>query len=295
MALDSLSPPFGPIRGLRSAPDRIPPARRAVRTLFLSDLHLGALGSRPDLILALLCACRAEKYVLVGDVLDLWYPLLPHWTDTDQAVIDFLRARMADGAEVVYVRGNHDPLPERAPAHARLDVTPVEALVHQASDGRRYLVLHGDAVDSRFVQSHAMTRLGSLLDHGLRRLDQALRPFRRAEPRTARTAIEALLSGVNALAYARRRHEARLVDMARAAGLDGVICGHFHLAALHDDLGLTYANCGDWVDSFTAVEEHFDGSLRLRCVRALVGRDAPAGHALGGQALGGDREPVVAT
>jgi hypothetical protein len=42
-----------------------------------------------------------------------------------------------------------------------------------------------------------------------------------------------------------------------------VICGHIHWAQIRDIGGLTYVNCGDWVDSCTAIVEHFDGTLEL--------------------------------
>ena len=44
---------------------------------------------------------------------------------------------------------------------------------------------------------------------------------------------------------------------------DGVICGHIHTAALHDDYGLRYINCGDWVESCTAVAEGHDGTFEI--------------------------------
>jgi predicted phosphodiesterase len=49
----------------------------------------------------------------------------------------------------------------------------------------------------------------------------------------------------------------------RGRGLDGVICGHIHSAAIKEVEGLTYINCGDWVDSCTAIVEHFDGRMEL--------------------------------
>ena len=49
----------------------------------------------------------------------------------------------------------------------------------------------------------------------------------------------------------------------RDRGLDGVICGHIHSAAIRDIDGLTYINCGDWVDSCTAIVEHHDGRMEL--------------------------------
>ena len=46
-------------------------------------------------------------------------------------------------------------------------------------------------------------------------------------------------------------------------GADGVVCGHIHHAANRDMNGIRYVNTGDWVESCTAVVEHYDGSLEL--------------------------------
>jgi len=217
------------------------------RTLFLSDLHLGALSSQAELLLQFLRANPAQTYILVGDILDLWHPMLPHWTAQDQAVIDHLRARARMGAKLVYVRGNHDPDPTRIPDHAKLPATHVSRYVHTGANGKRYLVVHGDEADSRLIRLHVMTRLGSLIDHGLRRLERMLRSSR-SDPQ-ARGVVDMVICGLNMLRYRGRAHERRMVQMARNDALDGVICGHFHIAALHDHFGLTYANCGDWIDS----------------------------------------------
>lgn len=245
-------------------------AGRTSRTLFLSDLHLGALGSRADRLLWFLERHEAETYVLAGDVLDLWRPLLPHWTRTDQAVIDLLNARAARGARLVLVPGNHDPDPTLAPDHARLDARIVPRYLHQSANGARYLVVHGDEVDTRLLRTHLATRLGSLADHTLRRMDAVARAWRGRSRGEVRSAIEALLVWINARVYAGHAHERLLIEIARAEGADGVICGHFHLPGLHDAHGLTYANCGDWVDSCTAIRECADGALHL----LEVGRQA---------------------
>lgn len=243
------------------------------RTLFLSDLHLGALSARGADVLRFLQANPADIYVLVGDILDLWQPLLPHWSAQDQAVIDFLRARQKRGARLIYVRGNHDPDPRQIPAHAALPAEHCNAYVHVAAGRRRFLVVHGDEADSRLIRLHAMTRLGSLIDHALRRCDTLLCRLSRRKPHM-RGVVGWLLMASNALAYRGRSHERHMVELARAQGLDGVICGHFHIAALHDHFGLTYANCGDWVDSMTALLDAGDGVLRL-----IGGREAVFGAA----------------
>jgi UDP-2,3-diacylglucosamine pyrophosphatase LpxH len=42
-----------------------------------------------------------------------------------------------------------------------------------------------------------------------------------------------------------------------------VICGHIHHAVIRDDFGVTYLNCGDWVESCTAIAEHADGRFEI--------------------------------
>jgi UDP-2,3-diacylglucosamine pyrophosphatase LpxH len=63
-----------------------------------------------------------------------------------------------------------------------------------------------------------------------------------------------------------------LTDEARRSNVDGVICGHIHHAALESFDEISYVNTGDWVESCTAVVEHFDG--RMEIVRWAQGRVA---------------------
>jgi len=41
-----------------------------------------------------------------------------------------------------------------------------------------------------------------------------------------------------------------------------VICGHIHHAAIRGG-EVTYINCGDWVESCTAIAEHEDGRFEI--------------------------------
>lgn len=259
------------------------------RTLILSDLHLGAFGARADLLLKFLRGNRAETYLLAGDVLDLGHGILSSWSEDHEEVLEHLRLREAAGARIVYVRGNHDPAPEAVPAGRRLPVEAVSRAVHVAADGRRYLVIHGDEVDARLLRTHLATRLGTVADRLLRGVDSVIEQYVYAGRPGRRSVIEALLALANRGLAPRRGHERRLADLAREAGFDGVICGHFHLPALRDLGGVRYANCGDWLDSFTALAEDFDGGMRL-----LGGRAALAASSWPETAFGADLDGELA-
>lgn len=238
------------------------------RALFLSDLHLGAQGCAADRILTFLERNDADTIYLVGDVLDVWDPLFVRWSVTHDRILDILRDRAARGSRLVYLTGNHDRALRRHGAAALqgrydLPVEVAERAVHRGGDGRDYLVLHGDVCDARLLRRHICTRIGSRMDGALRLVDGLLRRLRLTFGPDRRGPVEAAICAVNALTYRNHRHEIRLTTLARSQGLQGVICGHFHLAALHDRHGIRYVNCGDWVDSMTAVAEGMDGTLRL--------------------------------
>ena len=57
--------------------------------------------------------------------------------------------------------------------------------------------------------------------------------------------------------------EKSMVTETRRRGCDGVICGHIHKAVIREIEGILYANDGDWVESMTALVEHFDGKLEI--------------------------------
>ncbi len=245
------------------------PFQQIHRSLFLSDLHLGAFGARADLVLRFLRRNVAERYVLVGDILDLGGLTGPSWGSPQQAVIDHLHRQHRDGAEITYVRGNHDPEPESAPDALRLPVTSQPEAVHVGADGRRYLVTHGDAQDSAVLRGRLTIWAGARAEQGLRVADGLWRRMAGRRARYQRSPIEWLLAQANGFLSGGTGHEVRLVDLARERGMDGVIAGHFHAARLHDRHGLVYANCGDWLDNFTALAEDFQGGFSI-----LGGRQA---------------------
>lgn len=247
-----------------AAPGFIQNARRRNRAIFLSDLHLGARAARPRVVLDFLSRHEADTIYLVGDVLDIWHGGTVIWADASQAVIDELEARAEAGVQVIYLPGNHDAI-LREPGAARLPKgwSLREALTHHAADGRRYLVLHGDQADNRLLRLHVMTRIGSRADAALRRFDAMLGRLFGARTHTAPSRIQRFLAAVNGIFVMGDGFARRLLSTARAIDADGVICGHSHKPMLRELDGMLYANCGDWVDSMTALLEDFDGTLRL--------------------------------
>ncbi len=129
-------------------PGRDPRARRYFRTLFLSDLHLGASGSRAEPLARLLERVECRKLYLVGDIVDMWQLRRRwSWDDHCDAVLARLVEMAKSGCEVVFIPGNHDDAARR---YAEAQIAGIEIKlydVHTCTTGERLFVTHGDQYD----------------------------------------------------------------------------------------------------------------------------------------------------
>jgi len=240
-------------------------APRAVRSIFLSDIHLGTRACQAERLLSFLRHHESRHLYLVGDIVDFWAMSRGiHWSRPQNTVIQKFLKRARHGTKVIFVPGNHDEVLREYVGTSFGDIELVQEHVHVAADGRRYAVLHGDEFDQVTRHHRWVAVLGDVAYNLLVRLNTWLSLARRTLG----------ISGYWSLAgYAKRKvksavgfiydFEDSVMHAVRDRGLDGVICGHIHSAAIRDVGGLTYINCGDWVDSCTAIVEHYDGRMEL--------------------------------
>ena len=136
--------------------------------------------------------------------------------------------------------------------------------MHEAADGKRYLVIHGDQFDLVVRHARWLALLGDGAYSAALFVNTYLNMVRRRLGLTYWSLSSwAKLKVKNAVNYI-GRFEELLAAEAKRQGADGVICGHIHHAAMHDQFsGVAYVNTGDWVESCTAVVEHYDGAFEL--------------------------------
>lgn len=136
-------------------------------------------------------------------------------------------------------------------------------VVHQTADNRRFLVLHGDEFDGVVMSNKWLAHLGSGAYDLLLWLNRWFNLARRRMGFGYWSLSAFLKQQVKKAMQYIGNFEQAVIHTARERGLDGVICGHIHHAVINDLEGLTYANCGDWVESCTALAEEPDGTLKL--------------------------------
>jgi UDP-2,3-diacylglucosamine pyrophosphatase LpxH len=239
---------------------------RHVRAIFLSDIHLGTRACQADRLLEFLREYDSDHLFLVGDIIDFWAMRSRgvYWSAAQNTFVQKILKRARHHVHVVFVPGNHDEAAREHTGTSFGNIVVEREYVHTAADGRRYLVLHGDEFDGVTKYHRWLAVLG---DHAYTLVVQ-LNILLSWVRRTLGIPGYWSLSG-----FAKRKvkgavsfiydFEDAVVRHARERGVDGVVCGHIHAAALRDVDGLTYINCGDWVDSCTAIVEHPDGRMEL--------------------------------
>jgi UDP-2,3-diacylglucosamine pyrophosphatase LpxH len=235
-----------------------------VRSVFLSDIHLGFPGCSADYLCDFLARVNCQNLYLVGDIIDFWYlRKRRHWPQAHSRVIQMLLEKAMTGTRVILVPGNHDETLRRYDGMAIGNLEVHDHIVHRTPDGRRILVLHGDQFDSVVRCSPLLAMIGSNLYGMLLAMNTWINAVRRRFGKDYWSLAAYLKHKVkNAVQYIGRFEEA-VVTAARRENVDGVICGHIHRAEITRMGDITYMNCGDWVESCTALMEHQDGRIEL--------------------------------
>jgi UDP-2,3-diacylglucosamine pyrophosphatase LpxH len=237
---------------------------RLFRTLFISDVHLGARGCQAKSLLDFLRYHDAETIYLVGDIVDGWQLRAGwYWPQPHNDVVQKLLRKARKGARMIYLPGNHDEFLRDYYGTHFGGIEVKETAIHEGADGRRYLVVHGDVFD--LVVKHARW----LALAGDKAYDLAIfvnRYFNAVRRRLgfsywslSQWAKHKVKNAVNYIGA----FEQTLAAEANRRRVDGVICGHIHHAASRRIGDIHYLNTGDWVESCTAIGEKEDGSFEL--------------------------------
>jgi UDP-2,3-diacylglucosamine pyrophosphatase LpxH len=236
---------------------------RHFRTGWISDVHLGTRGAQADALLAFLREYEFETLFVVGDLIDVWSLRRGiYWPQAHNDVIQKLLRAARKGTKVIYIPGNHDEFV--ANYHGDFGgVSVVQNAIHITAAGRRLLIMHGHELDSVVQNIKWLAHLGDVGYQFLLKLNRPLNFIRRifglgfwSLSAFAKRKVKGAVNYVG-------KFEECIVRYATDADVQGVVCGHIHVPVVRELAGTNYYNCGDWVESCSALVEHMDGRIEL--------------------------------
>lgn len=241
--------------------------RTYYRAVFISDTHLGFRGAQAKALVSFLKSIECDTLYLVGDIFDLWAMRKKIWWDQDcNQVLRRVLKMAQNGTRIVYIPGNHDEaIRGFLPITLGADIEIVNETIHRTSSGDEYLLIHGDQFDVVVGHMKWLAVLGSTIYDWLMAVNGWLHILRvRLGYHTYWSLAGYLKKKAKKAVSFMRDFETAVINHAQKQGCTGVICGHIHNAKLHmNDDGIIYANCGDWIESLTALVENNEGKIEL--------------------------------
>lgn len=234
------------------------------RTLFLSDIHLGTRGCQAEMLIEFLREHEAERVYLVGDIFDGWRLKKGwYWPQSHNDVVQKLLRKARKGTQIIYVPGNHDEVMRNYLGSHFGGIDVRDRDIHEAADGKRYLVIHGDQFDMVVMHAKWLAHVGDWAYNIALWVNGWLNWIKRLWGGQYWSLSKWLKLKVKQAVNFIGAFEDMLAGEARRARVDGVICGHIHHAAIKSQNGTHYINTGDWVESCTAIAETDTGEMVL--------------------------------
>jgi len=236
------------------------------KTIFISDVHLGTRFSQAERLLDFFKENESQNLIFVGDIIDGWAIKRKFkWEQSHSDVIQKILRKARKETKVYFIIGNHDEfLRPFAPLLMGDNLEIVNEMDYYAVNGKKYLITHGDFFDSITMTKKWLAILGDYGYDFVLHVNHILNIIRKrlgikkywSLSKYVKDNIKSSVSFITDF-------EDVLADYAKRKSYDGVICGHIHKAQMKNIESVEYLNCGDWVESCTAVVEHLDGRFEI--------------------------------
>ena len=236
------------------------------KSIFISDIHLGTRFSKAKVLLNFFKHNESEQLILVGDIIDGWAikrKLI--WPQEHSDVIQKILKKAKKGTKVTFITGNHDDfLRPFVPLILGDSVSIANELEYIAINKKKYYITHGDFFDSITMTKKWLAILGDYGYDLLLHLNVVLNFLRkRIGIKKYWSLSKYVKDNVKSSVSFISDFEAVLSTHAKNKGYDGIICGHIHKAEIRDIEDIEYLNCGDWVESCTAIVETYEGEFKI--------------------------------
>lgn len=236
------------------------------KSIFISDIHLGTKFSQAEVLLDFFKKNESENLFLVGDIIDGWAVKRKfRWYQSHSNVVQRILKKAKKGTKVYFITGNHDDfIRPFTPLLLGDSLEIVNEIDYDSINGKKYLVTHGDFFDMITVTKKWLAVLGDYGYDFLLHINFVFHKiFKLLHIKTKWSLSKYVKDHIKKSVNFINDYEKILSTHAKKKGYDGVICGHIHKAEKRTISEIEYFNCGDWVESCTALVETMDGDWEI--------------------------------
>jgi len=238
-----------------------------VKTLFISDIHLGNHKSQAGKLLEVLKDIECENLVIVGDFIDLTSLKKKfYWNADHSTVIQKVLRASRKGVKVTYILGNHDFYLRGLIKDENInigDITICDEMYYETSKGEKIYICHGDQFDG-FIRLHPFLYvLGDWAYEFSFKINKAYNWFRKLVGLEYWSLSQYLKYKVkNAITFI---NDFKFLSLKKLdeVDCDSIMIGHIHTPAIEKIGEKTYYNTGDFCETCSYLYEDLEGNIKL--------------------------------
>lgn len=235
-----------------------------IKSLFISDIHLGNPNSQADKLLKVLKNYEFDNLFIVGDFIDMTSLKRKYfWDSTHSTVIQKILRLSRKGVKVTYLIGNHDfyirSIIEDQNIHFG-DILICNEFIYETLKGEKILLVHGDCFDG-FVRTHPflywLGDKGYELSIFINKVYNRVRKWQKLEYWSLSAYLKTKVKNVIKFLTEYKKMSQELI---KEKGCDSILIGHTHSPEI---ISGEYYNCGDFVESCSYIIEDLSGDIQL--------------------------------
>ncbi len=238
-----------------------------IKTLFISDVHLGNNKSNPKSLLKVFDKYQFEQLVIIGDLIDLTSLKRKFFWNTDHStVVQKILKLSRNGVIINYIIGNHDYYLRSLIEDGDISIGDIilsDDMIYLSSKGEKIYICHGDQFDG-FIRLHPfLYTIGDIAYEFSFKINRIYNFFRRLCKLNDWSLSSYLKSRVKNVMSFINDFEILSVKKANDMGCDSIMIGHIHTPKII--IGDTnYYNPGDFCETCSYIIETMDGKILLK-------------------------------
>lgn len=238
-----------------------------IKTLFISDVHLGTTKCQADKLLKVLKDYEYEKIVIVGDLIDLTSLKRKFFWNSDQStVIQKILRASRKGVEVIYILGNHDFYLRGLIEEENINLGNIlicDDYFYTTILGEKIYICHGDQFDG-FIRLHPFLYvLGDWAYEMSFKINKWYNKLRGLFGLQYWSLSQYLKSKVkNAISFV---NDFKILSIKKVEEMncDSIMIGHIHTPSIEKIGKFTYYNTGDFCETGSFLYEDYSGKINL--------------------------------
>ena len=238
-----------------------------IKTLFISDVHLGTTKCQANKLLQVLKDYEYDELIIIGDFIDLTSLKRKfYWNPDHSTVIQKVLRSSRRGIKVTYILGNHDYYLRGLIQDDNINIGDIlicDEYYYQTIKGEKIYICHGDQFDG-FIRLHPFLYvLGDWAYEMSFKINKIYNKIRRLFGLEYWSLSQYLKSKVkNAILFI---NDFKILSMKKLEEVkcDSIMIGHIHTPAIEKIGDKAYYNTGDMTESCSYIIEDLDGNLKL--------------------------------